>query len=91
MDTERDRLFTVEDVASLTGVSPSTIRNYTRSGAVRPRRGWNSEAGRCPTRNRRCWIYTKKEIDEIVKVRAKKRFAQAEGLDQYWIAVRNAS
>jgi hypothetical protein len=91
MDTERDRLFTVEDVASLTGVSPSTIRNYTRNGAVSPRRGWNSEAGRSPKLNRRCWLYTKREIDEIVKVRAEKRFAQAKGLDQYWSAVRNAS
>ena len=84
MDTERHRLFTVEDVASLTGVSPSTIRNYTRSGAVRPRRGWNSEAGRCPTRNRRCWIYTKKEIDEIVKnVDAK----NLNILDNLWVII----
>ena len=91
MDTERDRLFTVEDVASLTGVSPSTIRNYTRNGAVSPRRGWNSEAGRSPTLNRRCWLYTKREIDEIVKVRIERRSAMSRGLDRYWARVRNES
>ena len=55
MKTERDRLFTVEDVATETGLSASTIRSYARDGLITPQRGWNTQTGRSPKKSRRGW------------------------------------
>ena len=91
MKTERDRLFTVEDVATETGLSASTIRSYARDGLITPQRGWNTQTGRSPKKNRRCLIFRQKEIDAILQIRIERRSAVSRGLDRYWARVRNES
>ncbi len=74
----------IEDVTKNTGISASTIRQYIRDGVVRPRKGWSTEAGRAPRRNRRCWLFGEKEIETMQLVRENRRLAVSHGLDEYW-------
>ena len=88
-DTEIHALFLTEDVAKATGISCSTIRQYVRDGALNPRKGWSTEAGRPPRSNRRCWLFTGGDLNTIHSIREERRLALSRGLDTYWANLRS--
>ena len=81
---EPNRLLLIEDVTKKTGISVSTLRQYIRDGLVRPRKGWSTEAGRAPRKNRRCWLFGGQELETVQLIRENRRSALSHGLDEYW-------